>query len=521
MTDLLIKDAWIYDGSGGPPYRGDIGVLGERIAFITESSNVNAQRVVHANELVASPGFMDVHSHSEFSLIAHPEAESKLLQGITTEINGNCGFSAAPIYHDAVRQKEKEFKKYGIKDRWNAFHEYFDVLSRSKLAINFATLVGHGNIRASVIGYDNIQPEESNIEDMVFLLKESIKDGAIGLSTGLICAPGVYSHDDEIVMLISRSGIKNLIYTSHIRSEGDRLIESLDELLGISERTGIRVHISHLKTSGRKNWHKIDKVISMINEKNSEEIKVTCDRYPYTASLTSLDSVLPSWIYEGGDKAEINKLNNRKIVSRMKKEMMITMGNDDYWKHVTISSVGSKKNQSIEGRKVNEIAHEKGVSPIDLVTDLLIEENLCVDAIFFSMNEDNMRRILSLRGCMIGSDSPARTLAEAGGIPHPRAFGTFPRFIGKYILGEGLMPLREAIYRITCLPAKTFGIKDRGILKEGAYADIILFDKEEIMDTSTFEKPLSAPKGFESIIVNGAVSFENGRLTGESAGKIL
>ncbi|MBF0458813.1 MAG: D-aminoacylase [Nitrospirae bacterium] len=527
MLDVLIKNALIYDGTGRAPYKADIGVLSAKIAVVAEGVNDSAELTIEAGGLIAAPGFIDVHSHSEFSLTTHPEADSKLLQGVTTEINGNCGFSAAPIYNDAEQQLEKEFLLHKVQKRWHTFREYKEVLSEARPAINFSTLTGQGNIRGSVLGYKNQEAESADLAAMAALLRESVAHGSIGLSTGLIYSPGVFSTNAELVELIKLSGVSPLIYATHMRSESDALIESIEDTIEIGRQTGIKVHISHLKTAGKQNWHKIDAVVSSIETAVSEGVKVTCDRYPYTASQTSLDTALPSWTYEGGDAAELARLSNHGLLKQIKAETAAFRDNDSYWKGVLVSAVTTEKNRHLEGMSIADAASTKGASPIDFAIDLLVEERLHVDAIFFSMNEDNLRRILSMPVCMVGSDSSARPVAghngngNNSGKPHPRGFGSFPRYLSKYVLSEGLIPLPEAIRKITMLPAQTFGLKDRGVLRENAYADITLFDERTIRDTSEYASPWSAPEGIAYVFVNGRLAAKGGSPTATRAGMVL
>ncbi len=523
MIDYLIKNAFIYDGAGNEPFVGDIGIVGEWIAFIKRGrhTHMKAKREIDAEGLAASPGFIDVHCHSEFAILAHPEAESKIAQGVTTEINGNCGFSLSPIYKEAVGHKEKEFTKYNIKERWSSLGQYCKVLSEKRPAVNCGTLTGHGNIRGSVMGYDDRKPTSDTMEEMAALLSMEANDGSLGLSTGLIYSPGVFSDNNEIIDLINESHINNLIYATHMRSEGECLLESIGDTIEIAEKTGISIHISHLKTAGKGNWHKIDDVISLLQKAGDKGIRVTCDRYPYIASQTSLDAVLPAWVYEGGDAEEVRRLKNADTGMKIRGELSELKGEGDYWNSVMISSVKSTKNRFMEGMRISEIAGDRGLSPVDFVIDLLIEENLAVETIFFSMNEDNLRKILSLKGCMIGSDSSVRGFRGMDGKPHPRAFGSFPRFIGKYAIREGLMPLKEAIFKSTMLPALTFGIKNRGVLRDGNFADIVLFDVERIIDRAEYADPFRAPEGIEYVFVNGLPAMERGKLAGSRSGRVV
>mgnify|MGYP005843184603 FL=1 len=518
--DILIKNATIFDGSGNKPFYGSIGISGDKIALVSNNpeEEIPCADLIDAEGLTVSPGFIDTHSHSEFTLLADNRAEGKLFQGITTEINGNCGLSAAPLTGEAAQQREADLKELGINDRWSTLREYFSLLERKGLTINFVTLVGHGNLRASVMGYGDRTPNRFEIDRMSNLLEESIRDGAIGLSTGLIYPPGAFSEREEIIELTKR--IKGFIYTTHMRSEGDRLEEAVKESIEIGRRSGIHVHISHIKTSGKRNWHKIDSVISMINGAKAEGIVVTADRYPYVAASTDLDAILPAWAYEGGAEKEIERLKNRAVRETLKAEIHAQHPESEYWRGVRISSITGEDKKWMEGRSLEDLSRIMKKDPLDLLFDILIEEKLRVSAIFFSMSEDNLLRFLSLPYVMIGSDSSARSFdgVTRQGKPHPRGFGSFPRFLSKY--GKSL-GMERAIHKITGLPAKTFSIKNRGLIAKGYYADIVIFDPDKIIDRATFEEPFMGPDGICYVIVNGKIVVKEGELTGIRSGKIL
>jgi N-acyl-D-amino-acid deacylase len=537
--DILIKDGTVFDGTGSEPVKADIGISSDKIAFVHQRSKVKADRVIDAKNMAVAPGFIDTHAHSDFTLLADTRAEGKIHQGITTEINGNCGLSAAPLYGNALHQREEDFKELGIRERWATLEEYFQILEKRGMTINFATLVGHGNIRASVRGYEDQELTKSDLKRMCTLLRESINRGAIGLSTGLIYPPGIYSKTEELIELcrilsqlynppaspFSKGGKGGFgIYTTHMRSEGDKLIESIEETIRIGKQAGIKVHISHIKTSGEKNWHKIGSALSLLEESHKEGIFLTCDRYPYTASSTDLDSILPSWVYSGGREEELIRLKNSRLREKMKKQILDTHTlKKDYWKKISISSVSSKSNRWMEGKSLYDIACVKRKEPVDILFDILIEEKLKVSAIFTSMHEENLKKFLSLSYCMIGTDSSARCFSgpTCKGKPHPRGFGSFPRFLGKYVRDDSLMSMSEGIHKITMLPAKTFSIHKRGIIKKGAYADIVIFDPERIIDMATFEEPFVKPEGIYYVFVNGLPALLEGQITGSRSGRIL
>lgn len=522
--DLLIKGGKVYNGTGDEPFEADVSLVNDRITFISEPSDKfdkRAKKIIDSRGLSVAPGFIDAHSHSEFTLLADNRAEGKLFQGVTTEINGNCGLSAAPLYGEALKHREADFQELGITERWSNLKDYFSILERIGIPINFATLAGHGNVRASVTGYSDKKPDESEIRLMRELLKKTVEEGAIGLSTGLIYPPGIYSDTDELTALAG--SVKNHIYTTHMRSEGNELIEAVDEAVRIGRESGIAVHISHIKTSGRANWHKINNVISIIEGAREKGIRVTCDRYPYTAASTDLDAVLPSWTYAGGTDEELMRLKDARVSSNIKKEVLSNHPHDDYWSSITISSVNSECNKWMEGKTLFAISESAGKKPVDLLIDILIEEKLRIGAIFYSMNEDNLRRLLALPYVMIGSDSSARSTdgLTHKGKPHPRGFGTFPRFIGRYSGDKSDLSLCEAISKITMLPAETFRLKGRGQIREGFMADLVIFDEDTIIDRATFDEPFLKPEGIHYVFVNGRPVLWEGAQTGVMSGRVL
>lgn len=520
--DYQIRGGIIIDGTGASPYEANICIDRDRIVYIGPDE-VDSKIVVDARGLIVTPGFIDTHAHSEFTLLADGRAEGKLLQGVTTEINGNCGLSAAPLYGESLAVREAELDDLGIKERWSTFREYFGFLKSRGTGLNFATLCGHGNIRGSVLGYSDEGPDGNQVSEMKKLLLDALKDGAIGLSTGLIYPPGVYSETEELVMLAGVLSDYNndLIYTSHMRSEGSSILDSIAEVCSIGREAGVRVHISHVKTAGRENWNRIDSVINLMDEERSHDIELTCDRYPYIAASTEIDSILPPWIFKGGIDEALRRLRNPEIREEISRALKGR--GEDYWKSVAISSVRRAENKWMEGLSVSEVSGRLGRSSLDAVIDILIDERLRVGGIFFSMSEENLKRFFTLPYTMIGSDSSVRSFSGPThtGKPHPRGFGTFPRFIGRYVRDEGLMGLTEAIKRITSLPASTFRLKKRGILKDGFYADITVFDFECIIDRATFEDPFKGPEGILYVFVNGGLSVEKGMLRDGRYGRVL
>ena len=521
--DLIIKHGLIYDGNGGEPVISDIAVQDDRILAVGPFSENDAETIIQARGMAIAPGFIDSHAHSDFTLVADNRAEGKIYQGVTTEINGNCGMSAAPLYGKAVERREDDLKELGISERWNSMREYREVIEKKGLALNSAMLIGHANIRGSVLGYDDREPSATELSHMKYLLDTAIQEGGIGLSTGLIYPPGMYSSTDELAALAEVLKPCDLIYTSHMRSEGTALLESVQEVISITRAAGIRSHISHIKTAGEQNWHKSDAAITLIMEARKEGMEISCDRYPYIASSTDLDSLLPSWAFEGGNEEELQRLRSEEMLNKMRQELLKQANNRTYWERVIISSVASPAKTWMEGMTIAEISERLGCDEIEAVFTLLIEEKLRVGAIFLSMSEDNLRKFLSLPFCSLGSDSSARCFDGPTrlGRPHPRTFGTFPRFLGKYVRDEALMPLPEAIRRATMLPASIFGLKDRGQIKDGFSADIVIFDPDKISDRATFEDPFLKPAGIPYVLVNGSPAVWEGEPTQKLSGRLL
>ncbi len=521
--DCLLKGGHVIDGSGGQlePVRADVAVAGDCIVAVGDLSTSHAEMTIDVSGLFVCPGFIDVHAHSDFVLLADGRAEGKIYQGVTTEINGNCGLSAAPLFGAAREQREKDIAEYDIKERWNTFPEYFAILEKRRIALNVMTLTGHGNLRASVAGYEDRHLSDAEMERARKLLNESMASGAKGLSSGLIYPPGVFADTKELIALAVEAAKYNGIYTSHMRSESDNLLEAIDEVIRIADGANIRSHISHLKTSDEKNWGKISDVFKKIEEANARNLSVTCDRYPYIASSTDLDAVLPSWAFEGGHKKEIERLKNER--ERLSRDILDQHPESSIWEKVFVTSVHTDRNRWVEGKSIAEVSKTLNKDGLQCIFDLLLEEDLSVGAVYFTMSDDNLRAILKKPYTMIGSDSTARCFdgMTATGVPHPRGFGSFPRVLGRYVREERVIPLSEAVYKMTWLPAKTFNIERRGLIAEGYYADITIFDPETVTDTAAFDKPFQRPKGIHHVLVNGNPVVLHGEMTGAMPGRVL
>lgn len=515
--DLFIKNASVIDGTGNPIFKANIGIKEDKIVYIGKES-FSAKKIIEAHNYILTPGFIDTHSHSDFTILVDPRAEGKITQGITTEINGNCGISAFPLFGETFERKLSELNALGLKG-WNRLHEYLELLRRKKPALNIAFLCGHGNIRGSIIGYKNIPANKKQIRQMKRLLKEQFSHKIRGISTGLIYPPGIFANTEELIEITKVIRYYRGVYATHMRSEGDRLLSALEETLLIGKKTKVPIHISHLKTSGKENWWKIDSLLAIIDSALIDGVRVTADRYPYIASATDLDAFLPSWIIEGKKEEIMARLKSTTVRREIKKHLK-TKGTN-FLDELLISDVSFEKDKKFEGRRIGELTNIEKAA--DFISELLINSELYVGVIYFGMSERNLIKILSKDYLMIGTDSSARCSngLTAQGKPHPRGFGSFPRFLRKYVLEKKLMSLEEAIRKITFLPAKTFKIEKRGIIREGYFADIVIFDPAEINDKATFEKPFEISKGIKYVIVNGAIASEDGYITGLRKGKIL
>jgi len=521
VFDVLIKGGILHVGTFGPGQKLDIAVAGDTIAAIGHLEEVEAERVIDATGMVVAPGFIDCHSHSDLSIIADPLADSKLRQGVTTEIVGNCGTSAAPFHEEIFSGFMADFRDELLKKpSWRSLRDYFDVIEKQGIATNVASLVGHGNIRLLVIGSGGGAATRKQLRDMRTLVKQCMREGAIGFCTGLIYPPGMYADTAELTECARALKRANGVYASHIRSEGDAVLEAVREAIEIGRRAEVTVHISHLKVSGQANWPKLDRVFEEIERARNEGIQVTCDRYPYTAGATWLAAVLPDWAQAGGRESILKRLASESERERIEEELRKTYGTDDRWRRIMVVSVKDRVGEDVEGLMVAEIAEMRHTEPASVVADLLVETDLRAGAITFSMSEENMRRVLKRPYVMIGSDAWAVRAAPGQRYTHPRAYGTFPRVLGR-LVREGLFSLLEAIHKMTGMPAETFHLTRRGLLQEGWFADIVVFDPERVIDLATYQEPHQYPVGIEYVIVNGRIAVEAGNITGECAGRVL
>jgi N-acyl-D-amino-acid deacylase len=516
MFDLLIQGGEVHDGGGGPARRADVAINGERIAALGDLAGAEARVQLKAVGEIVCPGFIDVHSHSDTFILLEPTAPSKIFQGVTTEVVGNCGASTAPRQGAYKMPTDWREKKYP--GTWSSVADYRALLAQVQPALNISLLIGHNSVRAGVIGYDARAATADEIRAMCALLDRALAEGGAGLSTGLIYTPGLYSLPEEVRALAAVAAGRGKIYTSHMRSEGDQLLEALDETLAIGRATGVRVQVSHLKTAGRRNWTKLDAALEKIRAAQAEGVRVAADRYPYTASCTDLDVILPDWAAGDGRETVLARLRDAATRKRLRSELVNTTD----WDAIMVGSLTHPDLERFRGKMLTEIAAALGVEPVDAALHLLDVDELRPSGIYFGMSEENMWRILAEPWVMIGSDASIRALTGplAVDFPHPRAFGTFPRLLRAALDGK-TVPLPEMIRKMTSLPAEQFQLKDRGRLAVGAYADVVIFDPQAIRDRATFAEPRQYAAGISHVIVNGCPTLRDGAFAGPRAGRFL
>jgi N-acyl-D-amino-acid deacylase len=520
MLDLLLKNGVIIDGSGNPSYRGDIAISDELIQAIGVV-NEEAREIVDITGLVVAPGFIDTHSHSDLFLIHDPSSLSKIMQGITTEIIGQDGLGEAPIRQELV----DEWRRYlsglngdpPIDWSWKGLDEYLHVLEATKTAVNVACLVGHGNLRLLVMGMENKNSSDMEIEEMKKLLRASLEAGAIGMSTGLIYAPCVYSDTNELIELCKVVAEYSGVFVVHMRDEGDKLLESIDEVLTIARESGVHAHISHFKAGGKRNWGKSREALLKLDEAHSMGLQISYDQYPYTAGSTFLSSLLPSWVHEGGVDRLLKRIRDSGTRERIKAEYRVRLesGRATGWDQVLITYVESAENKQFEGKNLAEIAEIREYHPVDILMDLVIEENNMASMASFTMSEKDIERIMRHPLGMVCTDGLLL------GKPHPRAYGAFPRVLGKYVREQKVLRLEEAVRRMTSYPSRVFNLGKRGYILVGFIADLVIFSPTTILDSSTYEEPRRYPSGIKHVIVSGELSVKNGQYIEIKNGNII
>lgn len=523
--DLVIKGGAILDGMGKEKRTKDIGIKGELIEYIGKIPVSRGKSVIDAQGLTVTPGFIDAHDHSDVGLLVNPKAESHIHQGITTVVSGNCGSSPFPVPDALYEKRRQELKNiYDIELSWRDIEGFFSEIEKRGTALNYSAFLGHGALRGAVVGFNDETPGEEGIRKMQSLIKQNIQSGALGLSSGLEYAPGSYAETSELISLCKAAGECGGLYATHMRDEGDYLLESLDEAITIAREAGVLLQISHLKCAYPRNWGKLDKALEKIEQAKNQGVDVFCDRYPYTAGATGLSSFnFPLWAHQGTTDDFIKRLKDPSLEPRFREHLKAREEKLGSWDKVLISGVVTEKNRPFEGKSILECMKLTGKDAFQFMRDLLIEERDQVGMVLFMMNEENLKRILSHPLVGVGCDSSVMAPYGklSGGKPHPRGYGSFPRVLGKYIREERIALLPDMIKKLTSLPAKRFGFKKRGCLEKGYYADIVLFDKKTVKDMATYDDPHRYPEGIEFVIVNGEVVINRGEHTGRLPGKVL
>lgn len=528
--DTIIKNARIADGTGNPYYRSDIAISNSKIICISRAiDSSSARRVIDVNGLMASPGFFDAHSHDDAYLLVNPQCDEKILQGVTTVVIGNCGLSMAPISDESRPVVRALFEALAggqiSEDVWgvNSFKDFLSELEDAKPGINIVPLIGHGTIRVAAMGMERRPPRETELNEMKKMISEAMEAGAFGLSTALILAPASFAQTDEVIELVKVVSQYQGVFAIHLRSESNQQLEAIEEALTIGRKARVPLEISHCKAAGKQNWGKSVEILRMLEEARAAGLEVTCDQYPYSAASLFLAAALPPSIQAGGPDIYAEKLKSMDV----RKEVIdqIERGGDGQWENLIklcgfegVVIAYSKYHDNYIGKSLAQIATLEKKNPYDIFFDLVVEEKTTTTVILWMMDEEDVKRIMKNPLTMIGSD----------GLPgfgkskfHPRMTGTFPRVLGSYVREQGILGLEEAIRKMTSLPAQTFGVKSKGLLKEGFDADIVIFDPETILDGATFDDPTKKPAGISWVLVNGEVAVENNQVTGATSGLVL
>lgn len=525
LYDVVIKGGKVLTGAGSPWISTDVGVKDGRIVKVGYIKNPQADVVINASGKFVTPGFIDPHNHSDLSAMAYPDATSALLQGVTTVIVGNCGFSAAPVSKKTKSLLERYWSTLGplpVEITWTSFSEYLQQLEKTRPAVNVVPLVGHGALRIAAMGFEARAPTTEELEAMKSMLRESLEAGAFGLSTGLIYPPGSFSTTEEIVELARVVSEYGGVYTSHIRGESYTLIEAVKEAIEVGRAAGVPVQISHHKAAGRDNWGKVRESLRLMAEARSVGVEVNCDVYPYTAGMTMLAACLPRWVHEGGVEALLSRLKDagaRKKIKDFIESEVTTWENFVKlagWEGIVVSY--SERCKDCEGKSIAEISRMRRADPYEVLFDILLEDEARSTMVVHLMSEEDVIEVLKSRLSMVGSDS---WVMLPKGKPHPRFFGTFPRVIKRYVKELGVLSLEEAVRKMSSMPAEKFRLGDRGYIAPGFRADIVVFDLERVADKATFEEPTLLPEGVDYVLVNGSLAVENGSVTGVRAGLVL
>jgi N-acyl-D-amino-acid deacylase len=527
--DLVIANGHIIDGTGSPWYAGDVAINAGRIAAIGNLSHASRKRTIDAHGMIVAPGFIDMLGQSELTVLVDPRLPSKIFQGITTEITGE-GNSVAPMNDAIIKEGQPQFHHYEIKPDWRTFQQYFARAQKQGIGINMGHYIGATTVREMVIGYDDRAPSADELIRMQSVVAEAMQQGALGLSTSLQYPPAPYAHTKELIALAATASQYGGVYATHMRSEGDAEMAALEETFRIGAEAHIPVEIFHLKVSGRRNWGKAPLVIRSIEAARARGVDVAADTYAYTAWENSFSAFIPPWAHDGGTDALIGRLKDPATRARIHKDMMTpSMEWDNEWleikgpQDILITAVVNKELVKYQGKRVSEIAQEWHEDPIDAICDFLIKDLAGTSVAVFGMDEPDVRLILQQPWVSVDNDAAGASLEGllATEHPHPRAYGAFPRILHKYVRDEHALTLSDAIRKFSALPAQREHLVDRGVLKLGMWADLVVFDADTIHEVATFEDPNQLSIGMKYVLVNGIPVIDMGRMTGALPGQVL
>jgi len=520
MFDLIIANGSVIDGTGKTRFQADVAIAGDKIARIGNPER-NGSRVLDAHGCIVGPGFIDIHAHTDHSIFLNPSCESKVTQGVTTEVSGNCGDSAFPLNSASVETNEfaDALVEAGVATDWVSMDDFLNRVESIPKTINFATMIGHGSVRDTVLGSDDRPSNIYEMEEMKRLIRESVARGAFGLSSGLIYPPGCYAETEELIELAQVAVQYGGIYATHIRNEGDRMLTALDEAIRVGHEAGVPVQISHHKGCGLKARGMVKESLRRIDNARARGIDIWADQYPYTATSTSLATILPIWAVDGGIQSMLDRLRDPLKRDRLRRQLARDAGIGwiaDWggWDSIVISYTNKECNKRYEGLNITEMARSMEKEPVDAVMDLLSNDDGLVGVIRFAMDEADVETVMQHPTVLIGSDATARSTSGpmSAGKPHPRSFGTFVRVLGHYARDRGILALEEAVSKMTGKSARRLNLLYRGVLAEGNFADITIFDPYTVIDTATYAQPFSHAKGIKYVIVNGEIVVEDGRL---------